>query len=228
MARETRSPISIAMGHAASSWGLSWFRSRVVGGFLTFALFIPTPKLCTPLVPICGKGDDRSWGNPYSLDCTRARVCAWIDLSDGLAFTKANPSCGLTPGDCRSARPWTHDLDNAAIWGRNGFRVEDHWTYFWSFLDRGDGCTQSWVKSSWSVQQAYYWNVLPSIEGSIAVRRCRRGVELWVTGDGYPDFEMSYYDANSSLRAVLRVKNAGGPQYLLQGPGDWSMRFNVR
>ena|SRR3990172_4914863 len=65
-------------------------------------------------------------------------------------------------------------------------------------------------------------------------RGCQDAAEFIVTGDGYPDFELYYYDGSGRLRKVLQVKNAAhalaedeGGRYLLPGPDDWTARFHV-
>ena len=230
---EGRRPVSFAdlYGNArASRSGRIPLHSRAIRGHVQISLFIPTHTLCTPLVPICGSGDSRSFSNPFQFDCLRSRVCIDIDYSHGFAEGRANPSCGVVQGDCRSARPWTDDVNNALVFGKNGLKADGSWSSgFWGFLDREKNniCPEKWVHVGWSVQQAYYWSALPSIDGAVNVRRCGNRLQFEVRGDGYPDFEMSYFDELSVLRRSLRVANAGGPQYLAGFFGDWRTRFWV-
>jgi RHS repeat-associated protein len=207
---------------------LNW-NNPGVRGRLVVSTFVPDKFLSVPGAGT-GRGDNRSWSNPFAPDCYRTRICADINFGQNTVKITMRPSCGEKFADCRDAFPLqvnpffdvfvAAQRHNAAWVWRSGASLT---------------CSRA-INVQWSGHQSYVdFPVNPTIDGGVTVKACKdwpweghyKRIKIRTWGDGYPAQEL-YYTKNWTAVWGIRA-NPSGLNWgaLVAIVGDWSREMDV-
>ena len=205
-------------GSACSAFRTKSFAPRAgLSGRLYIGVFIQAEEVRVGSLILrgdCRQTDcrDRPWSRYPTIDSLHSRAWMKVDFDRGTVAATARPSCSLSV--CKDALPIE---DNS--WSGSWLQV--HGTK----APKKAGCDGLYLKISYGFKQSVY-DISPSINGAVLARRCTGRAELVVKGDGYPTFEMMYIRRDGT-GWVFHANPAGGPQYLADGPGDWTATLRL-